>query len=123
MPGSTFGHLFRISTFGESHGRAVGVIVDGVTPGLELVEADIQKQLDRRKPGQSSITTPRAEPDIVHILSGVFEDRTTGTPLMMVLYNSDADPSAYDEIKDSFRPGHADFTYLKKYGIREWRGS
>lgn len=123
MAGSTFGHIFRFTTFGESHGKGVGVIVDGVTPGIELAETDIQVQLDRRKPGQSSITTPRAEPDTVHILSGVFEGHTTGTPLCMVLYNSDADPSAYDTIKSAFRPGHADFTYLKKYGIRDWRGS
>ncbi len=123
MAGNSFGQAFRITTFGESHGGAVGVIVDGVTPGVELSEADIQKQLNRRKPGQSSITTPRAEPDTVHILSGIFEGKTTGTPLMMVLYNSDADPSAYDSIKDKFRPGHADYTYLKKYGIRDWRGS
>lgn len=123
MPGSSFGHSFRITTYGESHGKAVGVIVDGVTPGLELTESDIQRQLDRRKPGQSGITTPRKEPDIVHIVSGMFEGKTTGTPLSMILYNSDADPSAYDDIKDKFRPGHADFTYLKKYGIRDWRGS
>lgn len=123
MAGSTFGHLFRLSTFGESHGGAVGVVVDGVTPGLEITERDIQVQLDRRKPGQSSITTPRKEPDIVHILSGTFEGKTTGTPILMILYNSDADPSAYDDIKDAFRPGHADYTYLQKYGIRDWRGS
>lgn len=123
MPGSSFGHSFRITTYGESHGKAVGVIVDGVTPGLELDESDIQRQLDRRKPGQSGVTTPRKEPDIVHIVSGTFEGKTTGTPLAMILYNADADPSAYDEIKDTFRPGHADFTYLKKYGIRDWRGS
>lgn len=123
MAGNTFGQAYRITTFGESHGGAVGVIVDGVTPGLPLTELDIQKQLDRRKPGQSEITTPRKEPDIAHIMSGVFEGRTTGTPLMVILYNADADPSAYDEIKDKFRPGHADYTYLKKYGIRDWRGS
>ncbi len=123
MPGNTFGQAFRITTFGESHGGAVGVVVDGVKPGVELSLEDVQTQLDRRKPGQSSITTPRKEPDTVHFLSGVFEGRTTGTPLMMILYNSDADPSAYDTIKDKFRPGHADFTYLQKYGIRDWRGS
>lgn len=123
MPGNSFGQAFSITTFGESHGGAVGVIVDGVTPGIPLTVSDIQKQLDRRKPGQSSITTPRKEPDIAHILSGVFEDCTTGTPIMVILYNSDADPSAYDDIKDKFRPGHADFTYLQKYGIRDWRGS
>jgi len=123
MAGNSFGQAFRITTFGESHGGAVGVVVDGATPGVEISEKDIQIQLDRRKPGQSSITTPRKEPDTVHILSGIFEGKTTGTPLMMILYNSDADPSAYDEIKDKFRPGHADYTYFKKYGIRDWRGS
>lgn len=123
MAGSSFGRLFRISTFGESHGGAVGVVLDGAPPGLEISEADIQKELDRRKPGQSSVTTPRMEPDIVHILSGVFEGKTTGTPMLMILYNKDAQPSAYNDIKDMFRPGHADFTYLKKYGIRDYRGS
>ncbi len=123
MSGSTFGHAFRITTFGESHGGAVGVIVDGVTPGLEISTEEVQVQLDRRKPGQSFITTPRNEPDTVHIVSGYFEGKATGTPMMMILYNSDADPSAYDSIKELFRPGHADFTYLKKYGMRDWRGS
>lgn len=123
MAGNTFGQIYRLTTFGESHGGAVGVIIDGVTPGLPISEVDIQKQLDRRKPGQSDITTPRKEPDIAHIMSGVFEGKATGTPLMVILYNSDADPSAYDDIKDKFRPGHADYTYLKKYGIRDWRGS
>ena len=123
MSGSSFGQLFRITTFGESHGGAVGVIVDGVTPGLEISVEEIQHQLDRRKPGQSNITTSRKEPDTVHILSGYFEGKTTGTPMMMILYNKDADPSAYDDIKEMFRPGHADYTYLKKYGIRDWRGS
>lgn len=123
MPGSSFGQAFRITTFGESHGGAVGVVVDGVTPNLEISTADIQAQLDRRKPGQSSITTPRNEPDTVHMLSGIFEGRTTGTPVLMILYNSDADPGAYHEVKDLYRPGHADFTYHRKYGIRDWRGS
>lgn len=123
MPGSSFGQLFRITTFGESHGRAVGVVVDGATPGVELCEADIQVQLDRRKPGQSDITTPRAEPDRVQILSGVFEGKTTGTPIVMLLFNRDAQPSAYESIKDLFRPGHADYTYLAKYGLRDYRGS
>ncbi|MFW6291646.1 MAG: chorismate synthase [Spirochaetota bacterium] len=123
MAGSSFGHLFRLTTFGESHGGAVGVIVDGATPGVEIAEADIQEQLDRRKPGQSFITTPRKEPDTVNMLSGVFEGKTTGTPILMILYNSDADPSAYDTIKQMFRPGHADYTYLQKYGIRDYRGS
>ncbi len=123
MPGNTFGHSYRITTFGESHGGAVGVVIDGVTPGVEITVEEIQVQLDRRKPGQSFITTPRNEPDIVSILSGVFEGRTTGTPILMILYNRDADPSAYDEIRRLFRPGHADYTYLGKYGIRDWRGS
>ncbi len=123
MAGNSFGQTFRVTTFGESHGGAVGVVVDGMAPSVPISEALVQKQLDRRKPGQSSITTPRKEPDRVHILSGVFDGKTTGTPMLMILYNADADPSAYDEIKDSFRPGHADFTYLKKYGIRDWRGS
>jgi len=123
MAGSSFGHLFRLTTFGESHGGAVGVIVDGATPGVEISESDIQEQLDRRKPGQSFITTPRKEPDTVNMLSGIFEGKTTGTPILMILYNSDADPSAYDSIKGMFRPGHADYTYLRKYGIRDYRGS
>lgn len=123
MSGNTIGTDFRVTTFGESHGRAVGVIIDGVTPGLELSEADIQVQLDRRKPGQSSITTPRKESDTVQILSGVFEGRTTGTPLAMVLYNTDQQSGAYDHIRHAFRPGHADITYQAKYGIRDYRGS
>lgn len=123
MPGSSFGTLFKISTFGESHGGAVGVVLDGATPGLPLNEADIQAQLDRRKPGQSSVTTPRKEPDTVHILSGVFEGRTTGTPILMILYNQDTRSHDYNTIVDLFRPGHADYTYLKKYGLRDWRGS
>ena len=123
MAGSSFGHMFRLTTFGESHGGAVGVIIDGVTPQVELTPGDIQAQLDRRKPGQSFITTSRKEPDTVSILSGVFEGMTTGTPIMLILYNADADPSAYNDIKGMFRPGHADYTYLKKYGIRDYRGS
>lgn len=123
MAGSSFGTLFRVSTFGESHGGAVGVVLDGAPPGLEIDEKDIQKELDRRKPGQSSVTTPRKEPDMVHIMSGVFEGKTTGTPMLMILYNKDAQPSAYNDIKEMYRPGHADFTYFKKYGIRDYRGS
>lgn len=123
MSGNTFGDIFKITTFGESHGRAVGVIVDGVTPGVELSEKDIQYQLNRRKPGQSEITTPRKESDTVHILSGVFEGKTTGTPLAMLLYNEDHHSEDYSSIADLFRPGHADYTYLKKYGIRDHRGS
>lgn len=123
MAGNTFGEIFKITTFGESHGAAVGVIVDGVTPGIEIDEAYIQKQMDRRKPGQSSVTSPRKEYDIIHILSGVFEGKTTGTPLFVNLYNQDMKPEAYNDIQNSFRPGHADFTYLQKYGIRDHRGS
>ena len=122
MAGNSFGVLFKITTFGESHGEAVGVIVDGTPPMLELSEKDIQTELDRRKPGQSSITTSRRETDTVHFLSGVFEGKTTGTPILMILYNKDTDSEAYTNIKEFFRPGHADFTYLKKYGIRDHRG-
>lgn len=123
MAGNSFGQAYKITTFGESHGGAVGVIVDGVTPGVEITLEDIQKELDRRKTGQSYITTPRKEPDKVHFMSGVFEGKTTGTPLMMILYNKDAQPSAYNDIKELYRPGHADYTYTRKYGIRDWRGS
>lgn len=123
MSGSTIGNIFKITTFGESHGGAVGVIVEGVTPGLDITEEDIQKELDRRKPGQSDVTTPRKETDTVRIMSGCFEGKATGTPIMMIIYNKDADSSAYANIKDLFRPGHADFPYLKKYGLRDYRGS
>ena len=123
MSGSIYGKVFTISTFGESHGKAVGVVVDGVTPGLELSEADIQKELDRRKPGQSSVTTPRKESDSVQIMSGVFEGKTTGTPLMMIVFNEDQRSKDYGNIKDLFRPGHADHTYSMKYGVRDYRGS
>ena len=123
MSGNTFGSLFRISTFGESHGQAVGVIVDGATPGVAIDTSDVQKELDRRKPGQSEVATPRMEPDTVQITSGVFEGETTGTPLMMILYNRDARPEAYSAIKGMFRPGHADYSYLMKYGLRDHRGS
>ena len=123
MSGSTYGKIFTISTFGESHGKAVGVVVDGVTPGLELCEEDIQKDLDRRKPGQSSVTTPRQESDTVQIMSGVFEGKTTGTPVMMIVYNQNQRSKDYGNIKDLFRPGHADYTYNEKYGIRDYRGS
>ncbi|MEC0228507.1 chorismate synthase [Paenibacillus alba] len=123
MAGNTFGERFQITTFGESHGEAVGVIIDGVTPGVEIDEAYIQVQMDRRKPGQSSVTSPRKEYDKIHIISGTFEGKTTGTPLSIILYNTDMRPEAYDDIKNSFRPGHADFTYLQKYGVRDHRGS
>ncbi len=123
MSGSTYGKVFTISTFGESHGKAVGVVVDGVTPGVELGEQDIQKDLDRRRPGQSSVTTPRREADAVHIMSGVFEGKTTGTPVMMIVYNENQRSKDYDDIKDLFRPGHADYTYSVKYDNRDYRGS
>ncbi|MBI4869144.1 MAG: chorismate synthase [Candidatus Wallbacteria bacterium] len=121
MP-NTFGHLFRITTFGESHGGAVGVVLDGCPPRLELAEADIQRDLDRRRPGQSQLTTQRQEEDTVEILSGTFEGRTLGTPIVMLVRNKDARPGDYAEMKDRFRPSHADFTYQSKYGIRNWQG-
>jgi chorismate synthase len=123
MAGNTFGEMFRITTFGESHGAGIGVIVDGVTPGVEIDEAYIQRQMDRRKPGQSSVTSPRKEYDVIHIMSGTFEGKTTGTPLFVMLYNHDMRPEAYTDIQRAFRPGHADFTYWQKYGIRDHRGS
>ena len=120
--GSTFGSLFRISTWGESHGGSVGVVIDGCPPGLPLTEADIQLELDRRRPGQSDITTPRKEPDQVEILSGVHEGLTLGTPIAMNVRNKDARPSAYAEMKEAYRPSHADFTYDAKYGRRMAEG-
>lgn len=120
--GSIFGTLFRISTWGESHGGGVGVVVDGCPPGLPLSEADIQTELDRRKPGQSDITTPRKEPDQVEILSGVYEGRTLGTPIGMNVRNKDHRPSAYNEMKAAYRPSHADYTYDQKYGRRMAEG-
>ena len=119
---SQFGHAFRISTFGESHGGAVGVTVDGCPPLLELCEADIQRDLDRRRPGQSEIVTPRAEEDRCQILSGVFEGKTIGTPIAVVVFNKDARPEAYQDMQTAFRPSHADYTYQAKYGIRNWQG-
>ncbi len=123
MAGSTFGQLFRITTFGESHGGGVGVVVDGCPPGLSITEEEIQAELDRRKPGQSSITTPRKEQDRIHILSGISEGRTTGTPILLIAYNQDVRSEDYLELKDLYRPGHADYTFTKKYGLRDWRGS
>lgn len=120
--GNTFGHLFRITTWGESHGGGVGVIVDGCPPRLELSEADIQPDLDRRRPGQSKIVTPRKETDTVRILSGTFEGRTLGTPICMLVMNEDARSEAYTEMATKFRPSHADYTYQAKYGIRAWPG-
>lgn len=123
MAGNTFGTLFRVTTFGESHGGGVGCVVDGCPPGLPLSQKDIQQELDRRKPGQSKITTPRAEKDTIHILSGVFEGKTTGTPILLLAHNEDVRSEDYNVLKTLYRPGHADFTYEKKYGLRDWRGS
>jgi chorismate synthase len=122
MMGNTFGKAFSITTWGESHGPAVGVVIDGCPPGLELTEADIQHDLDRRRPGQSEVSTPRTEEDKIEILSGVFQGKTTGTPIAMLVKNKDSDSSKYDVIKDTPRPGHADFTYQMKYGLRDHRG-
>jgi len=122
MAGNSFGHLFRFTTWGESHGPAIGVVVDGVPPLLALAEPDIQHWLDRRRPGQSRFTTQRREPDEVRILSGVFEGRTTGAPIALEIDNLDPRSKDYADIKDKFRPGHADYTYWIKYGIRDHRG-
>ncbi len=128
MSHNTFGHLFRVTTWGESHGPAIGGVVDGCPPGLKVTEADLQHWLDRRKPGTSRFVTQRREDDIVKILSGVFEDdrtdgpRTTGTPISLVIENTDQRSKDYSEIRDSYRPGHADYAYDKKYGIRDYRG-
>ncbi len=121
MPNS-FGKLFTVTTWGESHGGAVGVVVDGCPPRLPLEAAEIQAELDRRRPGQSDLVTPRQEEDKVEILAGLFEGRTTGAPLLMLVRNADARPGAYDEMKEKFRPSHADYTYQAKYGIRDHRG-
>jgi chorismate synthase len=129
MSFNSFGHLFRVTTFGESHGLALGCVIDGCPPGIPLSEADIQVDLDRRKPGQSKFVTQRKEPDRVKILSGVFQDErmaqqvTTGTPIALLIENVDARSKDYAEIRDKFRPGHADYTYLAKYGVRDYRGS
>jgi len=120
--GSSFGRIFRLSTFGESHGGAVGVVVDGCPPRLAIAEEEIQRDLERRKPGQSRLTTPRQEADRVEILSGLFEGRTLGTPIAMLVHNKDARPSAYEHMKDVYRPSHADYTTEAKYGIRNWQG-
>ena len=119
---NTFGHLFRITTWGESHGGGVGVVVDGCPPRIKLSEADIQPDLDRRRPGQSSIVTPRKESDTVQILSGTFEGKTLGTPISMMVKNTDARSEAYGEMATKFRPSHADYTYFAKFGIRAWPG-
>jgi chorismate synthase len=120
--GNSFGHLFRITTWGESHGGGVGVVVDGCPPRLALTEADIQPDLDRRRPGQSKIVTPRKESDTIQILSGTFKGKTLGTPISMWVKNEDARPEAYSEMATKFRPSHADYTYETKYGIRNWQG-
>src|SRR5437588_11545606 len=122
MAGNSFGTLFRFTTWGESHGPAIGVVVDGVPPKIPLAEPDIQHWLDRRRPGQSRYTTQRREPDAVKILSGVFEGETTGTPIHLMIDNVDQRSRDYRNIADRFRPGHADYTYWKKYGIRDYRG-
>tara|TARA_B100000925_G_scaffold66580_1_gene45467 strand:+ start:49 stop:1137 length:1089 start_codon:yes stop_codon:yes gene_type:complete len=121
MP-NTFGHNFRITTFGESHGGGVGVVIDGCPPGIDISETDIQNELDRRRPGQSEIVTPRKEGDKCEILSGTFEGKTLGTPICVLVHNKDARPEAYSEMAEKFRPSHADFTYQSKYGIRNWQG-
>src|SRR6202158_1567253 len=122
MSGNTLGTLFTVTTFGESHGPAIGCVIDGCPPGLALSEADIQPDLDRRKPGTSRHVTQRREDDVVEILSGVFEGRSTGTPIALLIRNVDARSKDYSKIKDTFRPGHADYTYWQKYGIRDYRG-
>jgi len=128
MSHNSFGHLFRITTWGESHGPAIGCVIDGCPPSLPITEAEIQAYLDKRKPGQSKYTTQRKEPDTVEILSGVFENEggeqvTTGTPIALQIKNVDARSKDYGDIKEKFRPGHADYTYFLKYGLRDWRGS
>jgi chorismate synthase len=122
MPGNQFGHTFTFTTWGESHGPSIGCVIDGVPPQIPLCEADIQTHLDRRKPGQSRYTTQRREGDRVRIVSGVFEGLTTGTPVALIIENEDQRSKDYSDIKDKFRPGHADFTYIAKYGIRDYRG-
>ena len=122
MSGNTFGKLFTVTTFGESHGQGLGCIIDGCPPGLALSAADLQPDLDRRKPGTSRFTTQRKEPDEVQILSGVFEGETTGTPIGLLIMNADQESKDYSKIKDVFRPAHADYTYQQKYGVRDYRG-
>lgn len=120
--GSSFGKIFRLTTWGESHGPALGVVIEGVPAGLPLTVEEIQRELDRRRVGQSKVTTPRGERDRAEILSGVYEDVTTGAPISLITYNADADSSKYDNLRDVFRPGHADYTYWRKYGHRDHRG-
>ena len=122
MSGNTFGKLFQVTTYGESHGKALGCIIDGCPPQLEISTDDIQSELNRRKPGQSDVTTQRKEDDLVEILSGVFEGKTLGTPISLIVYNQDQRSKDYSNIKDVFRPNHADITYQAKYGHRDYRG-
>lgn len=122
MAGNTFGSKFRVTTFGESHGKAVGVVIDGIRPGMSIDTRVVQREMNRRRPGQSVLTSARNEPDAVEILSGIVDGRTTGTPLCMVIWNKDQRPEAYRKLKDLFRPGHAGYTYLAKYGIADYRG-
>jgi len=122
MAGNTFGKAFRVTTWGESHGPALGAVIDGCPPGMELELSDIQKDLEKRRPGKGGGESPRKEPDQVEILSGIFEGLTTGTPISLIIYNKDARSKAYDHLQNIFRPGHGDLTYLKKYGVRDHRG-
>ena len=122
MSFNTFGKIFRFTTWGESHGSAIGCVVDGCPPNISISEAEIQKDMNMRRPGQSKFTTQRKESDKVNILSGVFNGKSTGTPISLIIYNEDKRSRDYESIKNKFRPGHADFTYLKKYGIRDFRG-
>ena len=122
MSGNTFGKIFSVMTFGESHGEAMGCIIDGCPPNFEIKNEDIQMELDRRKPGQSDVTTQRKEDDKVEIMSGVFEGKTLGTPIALLIRNEDQISKDYSNIKDTFRPNHADLTYQAKYGIRDYRG-
>ena len=122
MSFNTFGKLFRFTTWGESHGPAIGCIVDGCPPNIPIKENEIQIEMNKRKPGQSKFTTQRKEDDKVNILSGIFKGKTTGTPISMIIYNKDMRSRDYETIKNKFRPGHADYTYFKKYGIRDYRG-
>lgn len=122
MAGNTFGHIFRLTTFGESHGKAIGGIIDGCPAGLEIDQGFIQHELDRRRPGQSSISSPRKEEDTVEFLSGIFEGKSTGTPIAFIIRNKDHKPEDYEQMKEVYRPSHADFTYDQKYGFRDYRG-
>ncbi len=122
MAGNTFGKVFRVTTWGESHGTGVGATIDGCPPGIDLTEERVQQEMDRRRPGTGGGASPRKEPDKVEIFSGVYEGKTTGTPISLVIFNKDAHSKSYDHLKDIFRPGHGDITYLKKYGIRDHRG-